>query len=883
MAPSIQKEILSSSGNILVTANPGTGKTHLLAQRYLHLIKSKVDASQILCLTFTSRAKHEMEDRIIGALAEANVEIDLSKLNVYTFHSYALEYIDDGEIISSNLLRYIIYEYLKENEVFNYGDERLISVVVPRMENLIRYLKSYGITPDVIDKEKVRLLIKDYERSSDIIEEKELHAFLDYFIHIFALYEKEKQKKGIDYADLLINFLKLKNKPRFKHVLIDELQDVNCLEAQIAIESGEQFFAVGDKKQAIVGFQGGAVGNFDLFREKKPKEFNLIENRRSTQQILDFAAENFKGKTKDNDAAFELEGLKNFSGKVGAEVNVIESDREDVVGKICALLNGKIKSENIAILVRTNAQIIELAKELSARNIHFSSTYIASSIEAKENVIRFLKAIFSQSIEDVKAAFFTPFFPISLQKAFELSAKKNLSINEIYLECPKFKIMRESQKDIETISSLFSDHIFPVCIAYGEEYLLAAQALSDSSREALVMVKNKTLENFVNYLQASDMPGSEAKKDAKIVLTTVHKAKGLEFGAVIYWAKKTHDNSGFYDYVIERIIESKGRLEQSELEEEMLRIDFVAYTRAKEELYIIAENGRDYLNNYARLIDVEVENLSSDFEEKQRRAYSMFISKDYEGAKKLLETDKAWIKSFVKAHFDNLEHISFSKLNTNAYDYLISNILQLKDQTYATNLGSNLHDMIQNHLEGKQAKPEENERVFFENALQMIEKIKKDYPEFVEAEHEVYIPLSNIIATRDPMHFKGYIDAIFRNKNSYLIVDWKTSSSTNDASKYRRQLELYKRAYAAEAGIELKDIKVAIGFIGLRRPINDHKIYSSMDITQPKSSVFETLIAHFQKILEWKSNPDIFLEELSQTKTDNPIVRAVVEQYRLEK
>ena len=882
MADQIQAQILSASGNVLITANPGTGKTYLLAKKYSHLIKSGVSEKEILCLTFTNKAKREMEERITSVLAEENVKIDFSKLNVCTFHSYALDYIDEGDIISTNLLRFVIYEYLKEHEVFNYSDERLVEVVVPRLENLMRYLKSYGITPDKIDRERTKALIKEYERSTDLIDKAALEKFLDYFVEIFALYEREKAKKGIDYADLLINFLKLKNRPHFKYVLVDELQDVNSLEARIALESGDVFFAVGDKKQAIFGFQGGSIENFEMFRARNPTEFNLVENRRSTQQILDFAAAKFKGKSKDVDAAAELDGLRNFRDEKGSKVKIIESERDEIIGKICSLLNSDKGDGQTAILVRTNSQIIDLGKELASRNIVFSSTYVASSLEAKNNTIRFLKAVFGNNIEDVKTAFFTPFFPISLQRAFELTARKRLTMEEVYKECPDFKRIRESQKDLETISYLFNDRIFPACIPYGEEYLLAAQALMGAAMEVLTLIGNKTLDNFMRYLEAADLLGSTAKKEAKITLTTVHKAKGLEYDKVIYWAKKAHDSSGFYDYVIERILESEGKLEESELEEELLRIDFVAYTRAKKELYIITENARDYSNEHSELMDIAAENLSVNFEERQKKAYDLFLNKNYDDAKRLLETNRAWIRSFIRGHFDGLEHISFSKLNTNAYDYFVQNILHLKEETYATDLGSNVHGLIQSYLEGKESKPEERERPFFENAKEMIARIRKEYPEFVEAEHEVYIPLSSIVGTKEKMRFKGYIDAIFKNGDNYLIADWKTSASTGSASTYRRQLELYRRAYASEAGIDPSKIKVMIGFIGLRRVINDGRVYSSMDDAQPKQKVFETLQAHFQKFLDWKSNPDAFLEELSQTRADDPLIRAVIEQYRSE-
>jgi hypothetical protein len=133
------------------------------------------------------------------------------------------------------------------------------------------------------------------------------------------------------------------------------------------------------------------------------------------------------------------------------------------------------------------------------------------------------------------------------------------------------------------------------------------------------------------------------------------------------------------------------------------------------------------------------------------------------------------------------------------------------------------------------------------------------------------------------MYFKGYIDAIFRNKNDYLLVDWKTSRSTGNSSEYRRQLELYRRAYATENGVNPEIIKVAIGFIGLRQVINNQKVYSKIDKTQPGKNVYETLQKPFKKFLEWKKNPNMFLEELSKTKANDPLIRAVIEQYKSEK
>ena len=137
-----KQEIVDCGGNVLVTANPGTGKTLLLAHKYLHLIRQGIKPADILCLTFTTKARKEMEERIFKLLQEENIKIDLSDLDVHTFHSYALGSIDESDLISPNLLRYSIFRYLKDNEILNYSDKYLLETVVPEIRDNIQYLKS---------------------------------------------------------------------------------------------------------------------------------------------------------------------------------------------------------------------------------------------------------------------------------------------------------------------------------------------------------------------------------------------------------------------------------------------------------------------------------------------------------------------------------------------------------------------------------------------------------------------------------------------------------------------------------------------------------------------------------------------------------------------
>ncbi|MEM4209510.1 MAG: UvrD-helicase domain-containing protein, partial [Candidatus Anstonellaceae archaeon] len=149
-------EVLRHKDNTLVIANPGTGKTLLLAYKYASLVEQGIKPKDILCLTFTTKARKEMEDRIIQILQKKQLEVDYNNLNVYTFHSYSLENIAEQNIVDNDFLRYCIYRYIKEKNIFNYGEDYIIQTIVPKLENLIRYLKTFGIRADEIEIEEVK-------------------------------------------------------------------------------------------------------------------------------------------------------------------------------------------------------------------------------------------------------------------------------------------------------------------------------------------------------------------------------------------------------------------------------------------------------------------------------------------------------------------------------------------------------------------------------------------------------------------------------------------------------------------------------------------------------------------------------------------------------
>jgi len=866
-----KQAIIEQDGNVLVTANPGTGKTRLLAYKYVDLINKGIGPENILCLTFTEKAKREMESRILEVIKDEKVAVDISKLNVFTFHSYALDNIDENEILSTNLLRYAIFHFLKDNEILNYSDEYLLDVIVPKMENLMRYLKSFGIMPEQLDLNEVKKHLEEGKNYS----KEEIDKFADDFLAIYNHYEDIKNRRGVDYADLLIKFLKLKEIPQFEYVLVDELQDVNIMEADIALKSAKNFVTVGDKKQAIFGFQGGSILNFEKF--SKSNKSVLSENFRSTNEILAYAREYFTSKTKEEDHKEELKNLRNANDESGSKPIIYDVERDKVYAVACELL--KSFTGKTAIIARTNYQIMDITKELAARGMDFSSTFFSASKDAKNHIITFLRGILSSDVQDMKNAMFTPFFPCSLQEALKITENRYMELLEFFEKLPLFKQMKESVKTVEDVNILFKEKIIPICISYGKEYLSAAITMQEAYQEALAVLTDKNMNSLMSYLQATDLLSHESDVEKDIVLTTVHKAKGKEFDNVIYIPSKTSNKANFQDKVVEAILCSKGINVEEELEEETLRVNFVAFTRAEKNLVILTDKVQDYLNDTAKLGEIEADEAAClEITESKHRAFDLFVNGQFDEAKKLLENKEKWIKDYVKNYFDSLKHISFSSLPESAYDYFVNNILSIREISYATSLGSEVHEAAKQILLGKEYSVSKEAESFIENLRKVIEKI--DYDD-VKPELKLEPTLSSL-GFKSDLKFKSFIDAVFRKGEEYMIVDWKTDKKTSYSSKHRQQLETYRRVLSANDKIPLDKIKVAIGFVGLRSTINTGRIDFELDNRQPAKSSFDTFAKRVDKLLSWINDPEQFFKDFIGEEKDDMLWRSVVEEYTKE-
>ncbi|MCL5730639.1 MAG: ATP-dependent helicase [Candidatus Thermoplasmatota archaeon] len=878
-----QKRAINNAGNTLILANPGTGKTYTLGQKFMELIRGGVKPSEILCITFTNKARDKMEEEIIHELKESRFNFSRSELNIHTFHSFANKHLGEKEIVDPNLLRYVIFRYLKDNHVLNYEDEYLINEIVPRIENDIRKLKSFGITPDRIDLEAAKANIPENINDSTA-NRAELSFFIEKFVDIFKTYENIKGKR-LDYSDLLIRFLDMKEKPVYKHVLVDELQDMNRLEAEIARSCSRSFFVVGDRKQAIFGFQGGSVSNFEKFSDGE--EFILSINHRSTNEILGYAADYLTRMTGITEYQKELQNLSNPHAEPAPKVTVIKSAEKDSIDLLYDILSiPDVKSSReLAILARKNDTVRAICRSLDDMGVAYQTTLSTHSDLARKAVIGFISGLISDNTVFIPECILSPFFPSDLRKISEFYEKRRygtLTFQDIEKAFPAFGKLREKCQSLHSLLDIFDKNIIPQSIALGREYLNTAISFRSSAEFALENIQNLSPQGFLDFMNICNFEDREAG-NANIIVSSVHKAKGLEFDTVIYFPAKerTQRNVTLQEVPGEAILASQGINVRDEIGKEPYRIDFVAFTRAMRKLYVVAFETEPYECKNSETVSIQMTSRERfQKEEHYARAYAMFLAGDLEGCRALIDRNDSWLLDRIRDHFSTLKHLSFSSLkDKKPMEYLRYNILGISSQSRAMVRGTAVHAIAEAISKGEQVEIDPDMIGYAENIKSILERLKNSYPTVLGSEISMVFPMNEVFEIADNLNFKGKADLVLTNGDKYLVLDWKTSKKENSTtnSEYNIQLESYRRLLAKHLSVNLDQIEAAVGYVALRRSINasekfEHKIVFETNYDKQ----FSALKKKIDVILGWRHDPDSFVRDLIGEKGNDPLQKEIL-------
>ena len=285
--------VMHENGPMLIVAGAGSGKTKTLVSRVVRLVDSGIPPERILLLTFTRKAAQEMISR-----ATELVDQRCSNISGGTFHSFAAKQLRAHGSVLGFTRNFTIYDRADSEVVI--GRER---------DTLLKEIeKIKGSKPDDFPSKALLATIfsRSVNRNEKIGEalERESPAHIKYALEVSYLqeaYTKSKhQKNSMDYDDLLVLLLELmKNDPllrrsiskQFDHILVDEFQDTNHIQAeilQLLATEEKNVVAVGDDSQSIYSFRGARHRNILDFSSifQGTKIVKLEENYRSFQPIL---------------------------------------------------------------------------------------------------------------------------------------------------------------------------------------------------------------------------------------------------------------------------------------------------------------------------------------------------------------------------------------------------------------------------------------------------------------------------------------------------------------------------------------------------------------------------------------------------------------------
>ena len=601
--PEQYRVVMEEGGPLLVLAGAGSGKTRTLTYRVARLLESGIRQENILLATFTNKAAHAMLNRV-GSL----IDCDTKRITGGTFHHVAymilrnyascLGYKSSFSIVDSEDSRQLIATGMAELKI----DPKLS-----------KFPKS-NIIGEIIS-----LTTNTQSTLDDVLQYK-----YPFFLHlseeinqVACLYEQKKKELAVmDFDDLLSNCRKLlQENPevlktlsgRFHHVLVDEYQDTNIIQADIVdffASTHKNLMVVGDDSQSIYSFRGANFNNIINFPDRYPdcKIFKLETNYRSTPEILHLA--NLSITNNEKQFPKELKAVR-ARGKRPVMVSAqnVLKQADFVAQRVTELIRGGVPLNEIAILYRAHYHSMEVQMEFVRRDIPFD---IRSGIRFFEqahikDVTSYMRILVNPHDELAWRRLLIMYPKVgkaTFNKIWSYLKKEenplNTVLNDEFIKAMSKTARPGLEECRKTISLLLElreseripEKVIDILLNRGGYRVYLQDNYSDavSREDDLVQLGNFSaqfirMEDFLNELALltnmakEESTGDEDNED-KIALSTIHQAKGLEWSYV------------FLIWCADGMIPLQKALKEQDGEEEERRLFYVAVTRAKDQLYL---------------------------------------------------------------------------------------------------------------------------------------------------------------------------------------------------------------------------------------------------------------------------------------------------------
>ena len=589
--PAQLEAVTAPDGPVLVIAGAGSGKTRTIVHRLAWLAEQGVPASDMLLLTFTRKASREMLLRATDLLGYS-----IGGVHGGTFHSFAFSVLRqyrpawaEGPVtVMDSADSASAIQQCKERLKVGKGDRSF-----PKTQTIIGLLskarnKEISIG-DVLQRDAQHLL--PHADALESIGEayrgyRRQHGLLDYDDLLFELEDLLKGDPEAGREGLAERF-----RERYRYIMVDEYQDTNRVQARLVrLLAGEagNVMAVGDDAQSIYAFRGADVRNILDFPKLFPgtRVIRLEENYRSTQPVLDVAnavlapaSEGFRKKlftTKENTPKTPRVRLVRPMSDL-TQANVVAARVEELLDRY--------QAKEIAVLFRAGYQSYHLEVALSKRGIKFrkyGGLRYAEAVHVKD-VVAFVRLAINPldmpSFERVaglskgvgtKTA--EKIYHVAAQGDFDALRKACTKYPDLWSDMLLLDKLREHNLTPAALIEMVIEHYTPRLQAiFPDDWPRRQQGLSELAHIASAYTD---LEQFVAdlSLETPEDDADEFDEAGRVVHSTIHSSKGLEWDAVI-----------LLDLVEDRFPSRHALVRPEDFEEER-RLMYVACTRAREDL-----------------------------------------------------------------------------------------------------------------------------------------------------------------------------------------------------------------------------------------------------------------------------------------------------------
>ncbi|MCU0640980.1 MAG: ATP-dependent helicase [Candidatus Margulisbacteria bacterium] len=592
--------VTSPGGPMLVIAGAGSGKTRIVTYRVAYLVESGVPLDRILLVTFTNKAAKEMLSRV-----EMLLQRDTKGIWGGTFHHIG------NLMLRKNAAK---LGFSSNFTILDRGDSKeLIDACIAeaQIDTKARRFPKGDALQDIFslalntERSIVDVIAYNYAQFEPLTGEIE---------GVFKLYVDRKRKNNImDFDDLLFYWWKLLHDhpdvaeayaAKFQHILVDEYQDTNRLQAKIIdilAAKHRNLMVVGDDSQSIYSFRGAHFKNIINFPKHYPdaRFYKLEINHRSTPEILSVANSSImlaKDKFEKSLRTNRPSGQK----PIIVPLTTASEQAAFIAQRMLELREEGRSLNEMAVLYRSHYQSMEVQMELTKRGIPFE---VRSGIRFFEeahikDVMAHIKVLHNPKDEiswQRTLKLLPKIGPKTADKIFQLISQAADPLRAIVEPAVLSLVPGGGEREFKRFQALLAtllekigqpaEMIRIVSESSYAEYLKAQypnwrERLEDLAQLGSYATQFKSLEELLSALALASgiesetvVEGSEGDKEA-CVLTTIHQAKGLEWKIVfVVWLA----DGRFPSYL---------SFNKDEEMEEERRLFYVAVTRAKDELYL---------------------------------------------------------------------------------------------------------------------------------------------------------------------------------------------------------------------------------------------------------------------------------------------------------